>query len=312
MAGHVLVTGGAGYIGSVLVPMALEAGYNVTVIDNLLYQQQSLMPLCHHNNLTLIKGDARDEALIKKQLEKADVIIPLACLVGAPLCDQDPISAQSVNVATLESILKLKSKSQQLIYPNTNSGYGIGQKEQYCDETSPLTPISLYGKLKVQAEKMILDTGEGVTFRFATVFGLSPRMRLDLLVNDFTYKAVRDRYVVLFESHFKRNYIHIKDAAASFLHAMTHYNTMKGHCFNVGLSNANLSKMELCQEIKTYIPEFVFMESDINKDPDQRDYIVSNKKIEETGFYAKKTLQDGIGEMVKAFQFWPKHNLSNI
>jgi len=300
----ILVTGGAGYIGSVLVSELLKAGHEVTVIDNFMYGQRSLLDVTYDKNLTLVRGDARDEDLIKEHLKGKDVVVPLACLVGAPISDKHPKDAREVNLEAIEMILRLRDKdSQKIIFPNTNSGYGYMEEgTTICDETSPLHPVSLYGKLKVEAEEKILKDGEGITLRLATVFGTSSRMRLDLLVNDFVYIAVKEGVLELFESHFKRNYIHIRDVAKAFMHAMENFDDMKGEAYNVGLSDANLSKRELCEEIQKQLPEFTFTENAEGKDPDKRDYIVSNEKIEKTGYKPDYTLRDGIAELIKAYQ----------
>ena len=308
----VLVTGAAGYIGSVLIPELLKKGYAVLAIDNFLYGQASLLDCCNDKNLQIVRGDARDEKLIRQYIKGADYIIPLACLVGAPLCDKNPIDARSINLEAIKLILKLRGKNQKIIFPTTNSGYGIGKKGKYCDETTPLAPISLYGKLKVEADQAVLDAKNSITLRLATVFGISPRMRLDLLVNDFVYRAVNDGVVVLFESHFKRNYIHIRDVVRSFIHCLDHFDAMKNQPYNVGLSEANLSKLELCKEIKKQIPKFVFIDSKIGKDPDKRDYIVSNAKIEKTGFKPKVSLQEGIEELIKGYQVIKRNQFSNV
>ena len=309
----VLVTGGAGYIGSTLVPELLSAGYSVTVIDDFRYGQTSLLDVCHNRNLTVVRGDARDEDLMRRHIEDAEFIIPLACLVGAPLCEKDPLNARTINLGAIELILKLRRPGQKIIYPNTNSGYGRGQSEvAHCDETTPLEPISLYGRLKVEAEKILLAAGNTVVFRLATVFGVSPRMRLDLLVNDFVYRAVHDRSLILFEPHFKRNYIHVRDVAAAFLHTMQHFEKMKNEPYNIGLSDANLSKSELCGEIKKHIPQFVFIESPIGEDPDKRNYIVSNAKIEKTGFKTRVSLRDGIEELIKGYQVVKRNSFANV
>ena len=307
----ILITGGAGYIGSILVPAFLHKDYDVTVIDNFMYNQTPLLDCCHLKHLNVVRGDTRDEKLLKELVPKADVIVPLACIVGAPACDKDPSKAKSVNLDAIVKILKIKSPSQIIIYPNTNSGYGIGQQGVYCDEKTPLKPISLYGKLKVQAEKEVLNSKNSLTLRLATVFGISPRMRLDLLVNDFVHRAVNDRFLVLFEAHFKRNYIHIRDVANAFAHCIEKFDKMKGKPYNVGLSNANLSKWELCEEIKKQIPEFYFHEAKIGQDPDKRNYIVSNARIETSGFKPQLSLQDGIAELKKGFQIVTRNHFSN-
>lgn len=306
------MTGGAGYIGAVLVPMLLQKKHAVIVIDNFLYGQTPLLDCCYDPLLTIIRGDARNTSLMVEHLKEADAILPLACLTGAPLCKQDPWTARGVNFEAVKTIMDQKSPSQMMVFPNTNSGYGIGQEGIYCDENSPLAPVSLYGKLKVELEDYLLNTGECATFRFATVFGVSPRMRLDLLVNDFTYRAVCDRAVVLFEPHFKRNYLHIRDAARAFIHALENYDEMKGRAFNVGLSDANLSKQELCEIIQAQIPAFRYVVSDIGEDPDKRNYIVSNQRIEATGFQTSVSLPRGIAELIKGFQIIRRNQYANV
>ena len=307
----VLVTGGAGYIGSILVPRLLEQGHEVAVIDNFMYQQTSLLDCCHDPKLTIARGDARDRKLLGKHLKDAQYVIPLACLTGAPLCDRFPQEAQSIIVDALKLLVELRRPGQRILYPTTNSGYGIGQSGVLCTEETPLRPISLYGKLKVEAERLLLAAGDAATFRLATAFGVSPRMRLDLLVNDFTYRAVNDRFIVLFEAHFKRNFIHVRDVAAAFLHAMANFDKMKGQAYNVGLSDANLSKEELCQEIRKHVPEFYFVEAKVGQDPDKRNYIVSNEKIEATGFRPKVSLPEGIRELVKGYQVLKRGQFAN-
>jgi len=308
----VLVTGGAGYIGSILVPLLLRREDRVIVVDNFMYSQTSLLDCCHDKNMTIIRGDARDKDLISGQLKKVDVILPLACLTGAPLCSKDPIGAKTTNFDAIKMILDLRSESQMIIFPTTNSGYGIGEKGVYCTEETPLTPISLYGRLKVEIEKILLDSGNCITLRLATVFGTSPRMRLDLLVNDFTYRAVMDHFLVLFEAHFKRNYLHVRDAARAFIHCLDNFDDIKNEPYNVGLSDANLSKWELCEEIKKQVPDFYFVEAAVGKDLDKRDYIVSNAKIEATGFRPNHSLQDGISELIKGYQIIKNKQFSNV
>ena len=308
----ILVTGGAGYIGSILVPQLLQKGHSVTVIDNFIYGQTSLLDCCYHPEFEMIRGDVRNEQLLRKEMSRVDAIIPLACLTGAPLCDRDPVGAQQINHDAVQFLAKHKSREQLLIFPCTNSGYGVGQDEIYCNETTPMRPISLYGKLKVELDRYLLDQGDCITFRLATVFGISPRMRLDLLVNDFTYRAVVDSTVVLFEAHFKRNYLHVRDAAQAFLHALENYETMFGEPYNVGLSETNLSKQELCEAIQRQVHEFRYVISEIGKDPDQRNYIVSNSKIEATGFQAQIGLDKGIKELVKGFQIVRRNQYANV
>jgi len=308
----ILITGGAGYIGSILVPELLKRGHEVIVVDNFIYNQTSLLDCCYNENLTIIRGDVRKRNIISKHLRNVDAIFPLACMTGAPLCEKDPIAAKTVNFDAVKMILELRSKDQLIIFPTTNSGYGIGEKGIYCTEKTPLNPISLYGRLKVETEKMLLDAGNCITLRLATVFGISPRMRLDLLVNDFTYRAVTDHCLVLFESHFKRNYLHVRDVAKAFIHCLDNFDKMKDEPYNVGLSNANLSKWELCGEIKKQVSNFYFIEAEIGEDPDKRDYIVSNEKIETTGFKSDYSLQQGITELIKGYQVIRRNQFSNI
>lgn len=312
MSYNILVTGGAGYLGSVLVPELLKQGHSVTVLDSFIFGQNSLVECCANDNFNVIRGDAREEDVLKPLLKRADYIIPLAALVGAPLCGRDKIGTVTTNRDAIASVAKLASKEQGIIYPCTNSGYGIGQKGVFCTEATPLNPVSLYGKAKVEAEKILLDRGNSISFRLATVFGMSPRMRIDLLVNDFTYRAVKDRFVVVFEGHFKRNYIHIRDVTRAFIHAMDNFNKMKNESYNVGLSDANLSKLELCAKIKEQIPDFVYLEAPIGEDPDKRDYIVSNEKIEGTGFKPVYSIEAGIKELIKGYRIITNSKYSNV
>ena len=297
----VLVTGGAGYLGSIMVPELLMAGYKVTVLDNFLFKQNSLASSCSSLDFTVVNGDARNENLVKNLMLKADIVIPLAALVGAPICAKDPIGATSTNLDAPMMMLSNLSKDQRVLMPITNSGYGIGEKNQCCTEETPLRPLSLYGQHKVIVEKKALERENTISFRLATVFGMAPRMRIDLLVNDFTYRALYDSAVVLFESHFKRNYIHVRDVTRVFIHALENFETMKGEPYNVGLSSANLSKKELCETIQKQLPDFAFTEALIGEDPDKRDYIVSNAKIEDTGFQPAFSLEDGIADLIKGY-----------
>ncbi len=308
----ILVTGAAGYIGSVMVPELLRRGDEVIAVDSFMYNQTSLLECCCEEKLSVIRGDARDRKLMSGVMKDVDVIIPLACLTGAPLCARDPVAARTTNLDAIKMILELRSKEQRIVFPTTNSGYGIGQKGKFCDENTPLNPVSLYGQLKTEAENAILDAGNSITLRLATVFGASPRMRLDLLVNDFTYRAVYDRFIVLFEAHFKRNYIHIRDIARVFIHCIDNFDAMKNEPYNVGLSDCNISKRRLCEEIKKQVPEFHIVESEIGKDPDKRDYIVSNEKMESTGFAPRFTLQYGISELIKAYQIVKRNQYANV
>ncbi len=308
----ILVTGGAGYLGSVMVPMLLEAGHRVTVLDNFVYRQASLAGVCHHPKFDVVDGDARLESIVKPLLKKCDVAIPFAALVGAPLSDRDPITATAVNRDAVVMLTKLLGKNQRVLFPNTNSGYGIGEENSMCTEESPLRPVSRYGRDKVEAERAVLERDDAVSFRLATVFGMSPRPRIDLLVNDFVYRAVTDRAVVLFESHFKRNYIHVRDVARAFLHGIENFAKMRGGAYNVGLSDTNISKRELCQRIQKHLPKFQFLEAAVGEDPDKRDYVVSNAKFEATGFRPKHSLDDGIGELIKGYRMLRNARYSNI
>jgi nucleoside-diphosphate-sugar epimerase len=297
----VLVTGAAGYIGSVLIPKLLEEGFAVTALDLFPRGDTVLASCCANPNFTPVKGDVRDEKLVGELLKKCDIAIPLAALVGAPLCKRDPLNAQTINSDAVQMLVKLAGKNKKVIYPTTNSGYGIGEKDSFCTEETPLRPISLYGTSKVEAEQAVLKGGNGVSLRLATVFGMAPRMRLDLLVNDLTWRAVTDRTAVIFEGHFRRNFIHIRDVVKAFLHAIRNYEKMKGQAYNLGLSSANLSKLQLCAKIKEHVPGFVYLEAPIGEDPDKRYYIVSNEKIEETGWTPDWTLDTGIEELVKGY-----------
>ncbi len=308
----ILVTGAAGYIGSVMVPALLKQGHDVIALDNFMYNQTSLLDCCYDKKLTIIRGDARDKGLISRCLKNVEAVFPLACLTGAPLCAKDPVGARSVILDAIKMLLELRSQDHIIIFPTTNSGYGIGQEGLYCTEETPLKTISLYGSLKVEAEKLLLDVRHSISLRLATAFGISPRMRLDLLVNDFTYRAVTDRFIVLFEAHFKRNYIHVRDIARAFIHCLENFARMQGEPYNVGLSDANLSKWELCEEIKKQVPDFYFVESQIGEDPDKRNYIVSNAKIEATGFQPDVSLQMGIAELIKGYQVIRRNQFGNV
>lgn len=301
MAYDILVTGGAGYLGSTLVPALLQAGHRVTVLDNFLFRQTSLNHVCHDPNFQVVKGDIRVESTIAPLLKKADIVIPLAALVGAPMCSADPVGAKTVNHDAILMMLRLMSRQQRVLMPTTNSAYGSGDENNFCTEESPLKPISIYAREKVAIEGELMQRENAVSFRLATVFGMSPRMRIDLLVNDFTYRAVHDRFVVLFESQFKRNYIHVRDIARVFLHGIANFEAMRGQIYNVGLSEANVSKRELCERIAKHVPDFTFIDAPVGKDPDQRNYIVSNAKIERTGFQPAVSLDAGIAELVKGF-----------
>ena len=309
---NILVTGGAGYIGAVLVPELLKDGCSVTVVDNFMYDQNSLAHVCADRCFELIRGDVRSERDMRPLFKKADIVIPLAARVGAPLCDRDPMAATSTNLDAILMMCKVLSKSQKVLMPVTNSGYGVGEKNTACTENSPLQPISLYGRDKVDAEKAVFGRENSLSFRFATVFGMSPRMRLDLLVNDFVYRAVTDRCIVLFESHFKRNFIHVRDVARTYQHGIKNFEKMKGEPYNVGLSDANLSKRELCEKIKRHVPKLVVVEAPVGEDPDKRDYIVSNEKMEKTGFCPAHSLDDGIEELIKGYAMIRNSRYGNV
>lgn len=295
----ILVTGGGGYIGSTLVPKLLDADHEVTVLDSFLYQENSLGGVMHHPRLNVHVGDIRQDELVRGLVSQADVIFPLAAIVGAPACSRDPVAARTTNHDAIVAMVKLLSPAQHVIMPTTNSAYGQGQEGHHCDETSPLFPLSQYARDKVEVEQTLMAHPGAVSLRLATVFGMSARMRLDLLVNDFVNRALHDRFIVLFESGFYRNYIHVRDVASAFMFALENLDTMSGEIYNVGLSTANLTKRELCDRIVLQLPEFAVMEADLNKDPDQRNYIVSNEKIEALGFRPEYTIDEGIGELIK-------------
>lgn len=309
---NILVTGGAGYIGSTLVPELLRLGHHVTVLDNFMFGQNSLLECCANERFNIVRGDARDEEVLRPLVKSADYIIPLAALVGAPLCSRDKIGTVSTNRDAIATVIKLLSRDQRIIIPTTNSGYGIGRAGVACTEATPLNPISLYGRTKVEAEALALGRGNSISLRLATVFGMSPRMRIDLLVNDFTYRAVKEKFVVVFEGHFKRNYIHVRDVANAFIHSIDNFDRLRNEAYNVGLSEANLSKLELCSRIKDIVGNFYFVEASVGEDPDKRDYIVSNEKIEKTGYKAAFTLDRGIRELVKGYRIVLNNRYGNV
>ena len=309
---NILVTGGGGYIGSVLVPALLNAGHSVVVLDRFPDGGTQLVQCCQFPDFKAVCGDARDTRLLDELVPKADCIIPLAALVGAPICKQDPVGATTTNRDAVIELVKRARPDQMILIPNTNSGYGVGEKDKLCTEETPLKPISLYGTTKVAAERAVLDQGNGISFRLATVFGLSPKMRIDLLVNDFVWRALTDHAAILFESHFKRNFIHVRDVANAFMHGIANYQTMRGQAYNVGLSDANLSKLELCQRIKAHVPNFVFIDAPIGEDPDKRDYIVSNAKIEATGFRPEWPLDRGIAELLRGYPTLRNNRYANV
>lgn len=301
----ILVTGGAGYIGSILSHLLLTYNYEVIILDDFRYKQ-NINHLCYLDSCEIFKGDVRDESLMRSLMKKADVIIPLAALVGAPICKADPINADSINKDAILKILEMKATEQIILMPTTNSAYGSGHAlngdstiNNYCDENSPLNPISKYAVDKVMIENELMQHENVISFRLATVMGMSPRMRLDLLVNQFVYRALTDKTIVMFEGHFKRNYIHVRDVAFVMLHTLSMFDKMKNNIYNVGLSEANISKMELANLIKTHISDFVIMEAEYVKDPDQRNYIVSNEKLEKTGWRPIFNLDRSIKELIK-------------
>ena len=306
----ILVTGGAGYIGSVLVPQLLKKGHEVTVVDDFRYHQTSLLEHCSNKKLEIIRGDARDKNLVKQHLKTADAIFPLACLTGAPICSADPVGARTINFEAVKMLVDLKSKNQLLIFPSTQSVYG--HQTEICTEKTKPIPLSVYSKLKVDAENVIADSQNWILFRLATVFGVSPRMRRDLLVNDFTYRALYDKSTLLFEPHFRRDYLYIGDVAKAFIFCLENFNKLKEEIYNIKLSDVNLTKQELCEEIKRQIPSFVFLEAAFSEDPDKRDYVVSSDKIERLGFKANTSIQTGITELIKGYQVVKVDAYSNI
>lgn len=301
---NILITGGAGYIGNILTQDLLDSGQSVTVFDNLIHRQHCILESCSNPNFSFVYGDVRNKELYKKLIDKHDIIINLAAYVGMPLCNRFPIEAFQVNQESAEFLAKNVSSDQLIIHANTNSGYGLGQhvdgKAIYCTEQTPLNPISLYGKTKCAAENAIMESQRNITLRLATVMGVSRKMRMDLLVHDFVYKAWKDKYIVLFESSFLRNFVHIKDVSAAIKFSINNSEKMRGEVYNLGNTSANINKMDLCLAIKKYIPDFYISVSEINKDPDQRNYIVSNEKIESTGWKANYSLDDTIREILKA------------
>jgi len=301
----ILVTGAAGYIGSILVPALLSHNrdyrHRVTALDLFPHGIKPLAACCHDPYFTPVNGDVRDEALMTRLMKDADIIINLAAIVGAPHCKRDPHAAESINRDAVKMLVRFASKQQMVLFPTTNSGYGVGEQDAFCTEETPLRPLSLYGVTKCDAEKIILDSGNGISFRLATAFGMSPAMRTSLLVNDMVYRAVMDRAVIIFEGHFRRNYIHVRDVAKAFLHGIDNYAAMNGQSYNVGLSSANLTKLQLCEKIKQYAPSFVYLEAPIGEDPDKRDYVVSNQKLEDAGWTPDYSLDDGVQELIKGY-----------
>jgi len=308
----VLVTGGAGYLGSVLCEHLLDAGWQVTAVDNLMYRQHPLLHLCANPSFEFVAGDVRDETVIRPLIAKADALVPLAAIVGAPACDRDPRLAESVNVEAVRLLNRLRSPHQLVVFPNTNSGYGTRTGTAVCTEETPLEPISLYGRTKAQAEAELLAAPNAVTLRLATVFGTSPRMRLDLLVNHFVYAAVTDGYIVLFEKDFRRNYVHIRDVADCFVYCLEHGERLAGRRYNFGLDAANMSKEQLALKVKEHVPDFVIQFSPFRSDVDRRDYTVSNARLREAGFEARRSLDDGIEELLKGYRMLPRGPFQNV
>jgi len=306
----VLITGGAGYLGSNLTRHLLEAGYTVTVLDNLMYDQVTLLHLFGNPKFQFELGDVRDKKLLQELVGLNDVIIPLAAIVGMPACKANPDLTVAVNYQQVADIVEVLRDDQKLILPNTNSQYG--SSDSIITEESPFNPLSLYAKTKCDAENIMLANGNGVSLRLATVFGVSPRMRTDLLVNDFVYKSVVDGYLVLFEAHFKRNYIHVQDIARTFQFIIENYDKCKGHAFNVGLSTANLSKLELAEKIKSHIPSLVIKQDDFKEDFDKRNYIVSNEKLEALGWKPIYDLDYGIKQLMSAYKIVINKNNQNF
>ena len=297
----ILITGGAGYLGSLISTIFLEKDYKITVLDNLMHKKNTLNHILEENNFNFIKGDVRDSSLYKKLIKENDIILPLAGIVGAPLCEKNKELTKEVNQVAIDNLCKIKSKDQIIIYPTTNSGYGITDKNTICTEDMNLNPISLYGLTKVNAEKIVMEKDNTIALRLATVFGTSYRNRIDLLVNHFTYMAVKTKEILLFEPHFRRNYIHIRDIVYTFEYCLEKFDKMKNQIYNVGLSEANLTKLSLCEEIKKIVPDLKIKISEKGKDPDKRDYFVSNEKIERTGWKTKMSFSEGIKELVSAY-----------
>lgn len=312
MSTRILVTGGAGYIGAVLVPELLHAGYSVTVIDNFMYRQNSLAQSFRNKKFDVIRGDVRDLNVYASLLSKFDIIIPLAAIVGAPACERDPNLATSTNRDAVIALLNRLSSNQWVIMPTTNSGYGTSRPGEYVDENSPLNPLSLYARDKVALENALMQRSSSTSFRLATVFGMSPRMRLDLLVNNFVKCAISPGYIVLYEASFRRNYIHVLDVARAVLFAIQNAGIFQGQVFNVGLSSANLTKLELAHRVKNLFPKFTVLESNTYADPDKRDYSVSNLKLERTGFQANLTIEDGIRELGQGLSTLNWERYSNV
>ena len=300
---NILITGAAGYLGSIIATKLVNLGHIVTAVDIIKYDKNSLSHLFYFDNFKFLKEDVTEEKVVKKIVKNQDFIIPLAALVGAPLCEKFKKNTLKTNVGSIEILLKFIKKNQKIIYPTTNSGYGVGEKNKFCDETSPLKPVSLYGTTKVKAEELIFKRGNSICFRLATVFGYSYRMRTDLLVNNFVERAIKTKKLEIFEPNFRRNYIHVKDIVDAFVFAIDNFEKLKNNIYNLGLSSANITKIQLAKKIKKYTKDLEINIIKNRKDPDKRDYFVSNKKIEKHGFKAKVTLDSGIKELIKIFNY---------
>jgi len=313
MDGHVLVTGGLGYLGSILCEHLLTAGWRVTVVDNLMHGADApgLFHLCAHPRFDFVRGDVRDESVMRPTVAAADAIVHLAAIVGASACDRDPAQATSVNVGAVKLLNHLRSPKQLVVFPNTNSGYGTTAGTSFCTEDSPLAPISLYGRTKVEAERWLLDSPNVVALRLATVFGMSPRVRLDLLVNHFVWAAHTEGYIVIFEKDFKRNFVHVRDVADCMLHCLANGERMAGRPYNLGLDSANLSKEELALTVKQHVPNFYTHFADVGSDPDKRNYIVSSERLRAAGFEARRSLDDGIQELLKGYRMMSRARFGN-